>query len=406
MSTPPTDLVRVDEQRVSLYSTEFTVDPHRVYREMRRRYGSLVPVDLAPGVPATLVIGYRTALSILNDPDRFPVDPRAWETSVPPDCPVLPVFRWRPNASRNSGYLHTRLRQATSAAVDAVDQHAVIAMVERTAVPLINEFCSAGSADIVAQYAVPLVFAMVNDLLGCPSQISEKAAAAAASVFDGVHAEEANRAFEAAVGELIEYKRTDPGPDVTTGLLRHAAQLSDDELLHQVLSFYGVGTDPVQGLIINALRLMLTDDRFGGGILGGTLSTRDAIDEVLFDDPPLPNASVAYPKQPILLDGVWLPAHQPVVISLAGCNQDPEITVGDHVGNRAHLAWGAGPHTCPAKSLGYLIAQCAIDQLLDALPDLQPAVSAGEMRWRPGPMHRTLAELPVTFAPSPPLPVV
>ncbi|WP_157101442.1 hypothetical protein [Nocardia shimofusensis] len=36
--------------------------------------------------------------------------------------------------------------------------------------------------------------------------------------------------------------------------------------------------------------------------MGGTLTTRDAIDEVLFRDPPSPNASVAYPKQPILLD--------------------------------------------------------------------------------------------------------
>src|SRR5690606_993296 len=129
LSTLPTDLLRVDGQRVSLYSTEFTIDPHRVYREMRERFGSLVPVELAPGVPATLVIGYRTALSILNDPERFPVDPRTWEASVAPDCPVLPVFRWRPNASRNSGAAHERLRQATTAAVEAGDLHGLSAVV-------------------------------------------------------------------------------------------------------------------------------------------------------------------------------------------------------------------------------------------------------------------------------------
>ncbi|WP_040801055.1 cytochrome P450 [Nocardia higoensis] len=405
MSTPPTDLPAVDGQRVRLYSTEFTVDPHGAYREMRERYGSLVPVELAPGVPATLVIGYRTALSILNDPERFPVDPRAWEASVAPDCPVLPVFRWRPNASRNSGHVHERLRQATSAAVDAVDMHAVIAVVERTAIPLINGFCAEGSADLVAQYAFPLVYTVVNTLLGCPPDISAKAAAATASIFDGVQAADGERAFEDAVRELVEYKRAHPGADLTTALLGHAVQLDDDEILHQVLSFYGVGMEPVQGLIINALRLMLTDDRFSG-IVGGSLSTRDAIDDVLFTDPPLPNASVVYPRQPILLDDVWLPAHQPVVISLAGCNDDPEISAGDHAGNRAHLAWGAGPHSCPARSLGYVIAQCAVDQLLDALPDLRPAVPAAELRWRPGPMHRTLAELPVTFEPSPPLRVL
>jgi len=406
LSTPPTNSYRVDVQRVSLYSAEYTADPHGVYREMRERYGSLVPVDLAPGVPATLVIGYRTALGILNDPERFPVDPRSWETTVPADCPVLPVFRWRPNASRNSGYAHTRLRQATTAAVEGVDLHAAHAIVERTALPLINGFCEAGSADLVTQYVAPLVYAVMNQLVGCPPWISAKAAAATASVFDGVGVEEASRAFEHALTELVDYRRAHPGADITTTLLRHAVQLDDDEILHQVLMFYGVGIDPVQALILNALRLLLTDDQFGGEIVGGTMSTRDAIDGVLFDDPPLPNPSVVYPKQPILMEGTWLPAHQPVVISLAGCNDDPEIASEDHSGSRAHLAWGAGPHTCPARSLGYLIAQCAIDQLLDVLPEVQLAVPADELQWRPGPLHRSLGALPVTFPPAPPLPML
>ncbi|WP_067857500.1 cytochrome P450 [Nocardia shimofusensis] len=405
MSAPPTTPHRVDGQRVSLYSAEFTADPHRMYRQMRERFGSLVPVDVAPGVPATLVIGYRTALSILNDPERFPADPRGWEATVPADCPVLPVFRWRPNASRNSGYAHERLRKATTAAVESVDMHAAQALVEQTALPLINGFCEAGSADLGAQYVAPLVYTVVNQLVGCPPWISAKAAAATASVFEGAGLDEASRAFERALAELVDYKRAHPGADITTSLLRHHVQLDDEEILHQVLLFYGVGIDPVQALIVSALRLLLTDDRFGDGIVGGAMSTRDAIDRVLFDDPPLPNPSIVYPRQPILMEGIWLPAHQPVMISLAGCNDDPEIAGEDHFGSRAHLAWGAGPHTCPARSLGYVIAQGAIDQLLDVLPDVRLAVPAEELQWRPGPLHRTLAALPVVFPPAPPLPM-
>src|SRR5690606_27659193 len=157
-----------------------------------------------------------------------------------PDCPVLPVFRWRPNASRNSGAAHERLRQATTAAVEAVDLHGVIAVVERTAVPLINGFCAEGSADLVSQYAFPLVYTVVNTLLGCPPEISAKAASATASVFDAARAADGERAFEDAVRELIEYKRGRPGTDLTTSLLGHPARLSEEEILHQVLSFYGV----------------------------------------------------------------------------------------------------------------------------------------------------------------------
>ncbi|MGW5386446.1 cytochrome P450 [Nocardia sp. NPDC003963] len=400
---PPQVPGRGDEQRVALYSAEFAADPHRAYREMRARYGALVPVELAPDVPATLVIGYRAALRILNDPDRFPADPRHWERTVPADCPVLPVLQWRPNAPRSAGTEHARYRGATSAALNGVDLHALRGTVERFAVPLINSFCTAGSADLVAQYAFPLTFEVINAILGCPPDISARAAAATAAIFDGVDAEKGNRMFGEAVQELVAAKGVEPGDDVTSRLLHHAAQLDGTEMTHQVVALYGVGMGPMQSLIINTLSLILTDDRFADEMLGGALSTRDALDDVLFDDPPLPNASVTYPRQPILVDNVWLPPHQPVVISLAGCNNDPEIRDGDHIGNRAHLAWGAGPHACPAQPAAYLIAQEAIDQLLDALPEIRLAVPARELVWRPGPLHRTLAGLPVTFPPTPPL---
>ncbi|MEU1980644.1 cytochrome P450 [Nocardia sp. NPDC019395] len=409
MTTPPdpgrakTSSGPGDEHRIALYTPEFAAHPHRAYREMREHYGSLVPVELAPGVPATLVIGYRTALRILNDPDRFPADPRAWEQTVAEDCPVLPVLQWRPNAPRSAGREHARYRGATTAALDGVDLHAARRTVEQFAVPLINKFCSSGSADLVREYAFPLTFEVINAMLGCPPEISERAAAATAAIFDGVHAEEGNRMFGEAVHDLVDSKRSAPGDDITTRLLHDPAGFDEAEMLHQVIALYGVGMGPMQSLIINALRLMLTDNRFADDMLGGAVSTRDALDDVLFDDPPLPNASVTYPRQPVLIENAWLPAHQPVVISLAGCNNDPEIRTGNHTGNRAHLAWGAGPHACPAQHTAYVVAQEAIDQLLDALPEIRLAIPGEELAWRPGPLHRTLATLPVTFPPSPPL---
>ena len=394
-----------DGPRISLYSGDFAVDPDRAYRDMRDRYGSLVPVELAPGVPATLVVGYRTALRILNDPEHFPADPRIWQRDVPADCPVLPVLQWRPTAPRNAGAEHERYRTATTSALGAVNLHALRAVVERTAVSLINRFCAVGEADLVGDYAAPLAFEIVNAILGCPPQISEKAAAATAAIFDGVDAREANLMFDEAVLELVRLKRAEPGDDIATRLHTDPARFDEYEMVQQALALYGVGMGPLQGLIINTLRLILADDRFGDGVLGGALSTRDALDEVLFTDPPLPNASVTYPRHPILIDGIWLPAHQPVVISLAGCNSDPEIGDGYHAGNRAHLAWGAGPHACPAKSMAYLIAQGAVEQLLDALPEMRLAVAPDTLIWRPGALHRTLAALPVMYPPSPGLPL-
>ncbi|MFC9440026.1 cytochrome P450 [Nocardia sp. NPDC057030] len=395
--------IDTDGPRVLLHTPEFAADPHRAYAEMRRQYGSLVPIELAPDVPATLVVGYDAALRILNDPEHFPADPRTWQQNIPDDSPIKPMMEWYPNALRNSGAAHARYRQAYTAAIDGIDLHALHSTVERIAIPLINTFCTTGSADLVTQYAFPLVFDVLNQMVGCSAELGQRVATGMAQLFDTVNAAQGMQMLSEALLELITLRRAEPGDDVTSRLAHHPAELDDTEMLSQLISFYGAGIEPQQNLIINTLLLMVTDDRFGGHVLGGSMSTRDALDEVLFNDPPMANFCTSYPRQPILIDNNWLPAHQPVLISLAGCNNDPEIRGGDRTGNRSHLAWAAGPHACPAKSVAYLIVQDAIDQLLDALPEIELAVAPDELAWRPGPFHRAVAALPVVFPKSPPL---
>lgn len=147
---------------------------------------------------------------------------------------------------------------------------------------------------------------------------------------------------------------------------------------------------------------MMTDDRFGEELLAGALTVRDAIDEVLFVDPPVANSRPRYPRQLQIIGEASVPEHQPVLVSFAASNSDPTVG-GDRTGNRSHLAWGAGPHQCPAQSLAMVIVQGALDQLLDALPDIRLAVPAAEVRWRASPFHRGHVAIPATFPPSPPL---
>ncbi|MGW6727395.1 cytochrome P450 [Nocardia sp. NPDC055029] len=393
------------DERVPMYAPEFAADPQAAYREMRRRFGSVVPVELSPGIRATLVIGYHTAVRILNDPEHFPADPRMWQRNIPQDCPVLPMLQFRPAALRTTGAEHTRYRQANVAGIAGVDLYAMHATIEQFAIPLINSFCVTGSADLLSQYAFPLVFQALNSMLGCTPEIGAQVATGMAQIFEGDDAEAGNNLLASALTDLVALRQREPGDDVATRLLHHPAALTDEEMVHQLLVLYGAGIEPMLNLVVNTLRLMLTDDRFAGNVLGGSLSTRDALDEVLFTDPPLANFCMTYPRQPILIDEMWLPANEPVVISMSACNNDPAIAGRDVVDNRAHLAWSAGPHGCPAKSVAYLIVQDAIDQLLDALPELKLAVPAEELVWRPGPFHRSLAALPVEFPKTPPLPM-
>ncbi|MBF6375283.1 cytochrome P450 [Nocardia farcinica] len=396
-----------DGPRFPIYTPEFAADPHGAYAEMRRHHPSLAPVEIAPGTPATLVIGYRTAVRILHDPERFPADPRAWQKKVPADCPILPMLEWRPNALRSSGFDHVRYRSANKSAIEGVDLHAMHAVVERIAVPLINGFCADGRADLLSQYIHPLVFTALNTMLGCSADIGQRVAAGMAAVFEsGEGAEAGNQMLLEALLELTGYRRAHPEDDITSRLVTHETGLTDEEMIHQLVTLYGAGIEPEVNLIANTVLLMLTDDRFAGSVLDGRLKTRDALDEVLFTDPPMANYCVSYPRQPMLVDGVWLPANEPVLISMSACNNDPAVNPGGADAlplNSSHLAWSAGPHSCPAHQVATLIAQDAIDQLLDALPEIELAVPREQLTWRPGPFHRALESLPVTFPPTAPL---
>nr|WP_246461914.1 cytochrome P450 [Nocardia transvalensis] len=382
-----------------MYVPEFAADPHAAYRRMRARYGSLVPVELDPGVPATLVVGYRTALRILNDPEHFPADPRIWQQSVPDECPVKPMLMYRRNALRTAGEEHARLRRAYSVLGD-VDENRLLAAVDGAVEPLINRFRAQGCVDLRAEYVFPAVFGVLSDLMGLPADLASRTYDGMAKIMDGVDAAAGEREFGAALFEAVQLKQAHPGgSDLMSRLMAHSADLTVEEVVMQVALPFAAGCEPTVNLVCNALRLLMSDERFAGDVLGGSLTTRDALDEVLFTDPPLPNFGITYPRQPILVDGVWLPAHQPVVISYAACNNDPEIAGGDRAGNRSHLAYGAGVHRCPATSMVLVIAIHIIDQLLDAFPDLRLGVAPEELRYRTGIFHRALAALPAAFDP-------
>lgn len=388
--------------RTPLYGAEFAANPGRFYAHLRR-FGSLAPVELAPGVPATLVIGYDAALEVLRDPATFPKDPRRWEKGVPADCPVLPMMMYRPNCLFTDASVHARLRGAVTDSLDRIDVNALRGHVERCADTLINRFAPDGEADLVGQYAKVLPLLVFNELFGCSPDIGDRLVYGMSGIFDGVDAERANAELTKGVAELIALKHRRPGPDVTSWLLSHPARLTDEEMAHQLIVLMGAGTEPEQNLISNTLRLLLSDDRFAGDLSGGNLPIEDALDEVLWTDPPMANYAVTYPEQHLSFAGTYLPANQPVVISFAAANTDPSKFSEHRAGNRAHLAWSAGPHTCPAKGHARLIACVAIEQLLDRLPELRLALPVDELEWRPGPFHRALSSLPVRF-PAMPVP--
>ncbi|WUW98778.1 cytochrome P450 [Streptomyces sp. NBC_01450] len=389
--------------RTPLYEAAFAADPTATYTRMRR-LGTVVPVELAPGVDASMVIGYETALRVLRDPGTFSKDPRRWralaEGTVGPDSPVMPMMEYRPSCMFTEGEEHRRRRAVVEDSLSRVDPIALRGYVEDTADTLIDRFQEAGEADLLGQYAAALPLLVLTRMIGCPAAYGERLFIAMTAIFEaGSDAKRAHGEALQCLNELVAFKRANPGPDVISWMMAHPVAVTDEELVHELSVLFGAGTEPEQNLIANALRLLLSDDRFAGRLSGGSLPIDDALDEVLWKDPPMANYCVHFPVHDVVLDGVRLRKGDPVIISMAAANNDPAQSSHQIVGNRAHLAWSAGPHVCPAQGSARLIATVAIEKLLDRLPDVELAVPGAELKWRPGPFHRALAALPVHFPP-------
>ncbi|MDI2132546.1 cytochrome P450 [Yinghuangia seranimata] len=391
---------------VPLYGAAFADDPAAVYAELRA-LGPVAPVLVAEDVEASLVVSYEAALQLLRSPETFSKDPRRWKAvldgRIPPTHPVMPMMGYRPNALFTDGEEHARFRSAISDSLDRVDPIELREYVRRAADTLIDGFGPDGKTDLRREYALVVPLLVFMEMFGCPSAIAEKLVRGMSGIFDVVDAEKSNALLLEGMVELVALKRAQPGADVTSWLMAHPADLTDEEMVHQLVVLMGAGTEPQQNLISNSLRLLLSDDRFAGDLSGGSMPIEDALDEVLWSDPPMANYGVHFPVRDVDLHGVRLREGEPVVVSFAAANTDPALTTDHRAGNRAHLAWSAGPHTCPAKDGARLIATVAIERLLDRLPDIELAVPAERLRWRPGPFHRALAELPVVY---PPLTVV
>ncbi|WP_406005833.1 cytochrome P450 [Streptomyces sp. NBC_00637] len=383
--------------RVPLYGPEFAADPQAYYTYLRH-YGPTAPVEITPGVEATLVTDYASALQLLQDSGSFRKDARRWrdfnEGRIAPDSPVLPVLAHRPNCMYTDGAEHLRLRQSITDSMARVDPMQLSQSVEKISDFLISQFSERGSADLIGSYAKQLPLFVFNELFGCTADIGDRVFFGISGMFDGVNADKAIEVLFQAVGELVALKRRKPGEDVTSWLLQHHTNLTDEEMLHQVALLLGAGAEALVNLIGNTLHRLLTDDRYAheGGLID------EAMDDTLWENPPMTNFAAHYPVADMEFAGQKLTAGDLMLVSIAAANTGPALSAARKAGsNRAHLAWSAGPHACPSKEPARQIAVSAIETLLNRLPDVTLSVPEESLTWRPGPFSRGLVTLPARF---------
>lgn len=397
--------------RVPLHGPEFQTDPAALYRAMRAEHGPVVPVTMEGGVPAWLVVGYRELHQVLNETDVFQRSSERWNSwdLVPPDWPLSPLVMRSPTILYAEGAEHRRRSGAVNDALAAVDAHELRTNVTRMADRLIDEFCASDGVDLRTAYAARLPAQALGWIYGLDDAGGDHLAEVMTTMIDG--GPDTMKARESLIGlmaDIVTRRRAAPGPDLVSRMLAHPAGYTVEEIILELIVVLGGGNQPTSEWLGNALRLMLTDDRFAASIVGARSSAREALNEVLWEDTPTQIYAARYAVHDVQLGGTSIRGGDMLLLGLAAANHDPDVrsapTAAGDRGNHAHLSFSHGAHGCPypAQEIAEAITITGIEVLMDRLPDLELAIPAHELRWRPSPWVRGVTSLPVTFTPAPP----
>ncbi|THA24076.1 cytochrome P450 [Streptomyces sp. RKND-216] len=391
-----------------LYGPEADADPMALYEKLRAEHGAVAPVLVHGDLPAWLVLGHRENLEVARTSTLFSRDSRRWrdmaEGNVPPDHPLTPMTAWQPLCVFADGPDHERLRRAVTDSLSRFEARGIRRYVTRFSHQLIDDFAAVGRADLVDQFAAQLPLRVVTQLFGMPEDYGPRLVDAARDMLGGTEtAVASNDYLTETLQQLVERKRVTPGHDVASKLIEHPARLSDDEVREHLRVVLVSANEPTVNLIAGTLRLVLTDRRFRANLAGGHMTLPDALEQVLWDDPPMTTNLGRWATGDVELAGKRIKEGDLLILGLAAGNADPAIRPDTSTalhGNRSHLAFSGGPHECPGQDLGRAIADTGIDVLLSRLPDLRLAVPEEELTWNASLMSRPLAALPVRFTPG------
>ena len=390
---------------MNLFGDEYQSDPMGVYERLRKEHGQVAPVLLAGDVPAWLVLGYRENLEVARTPNRFSHDSRLWrelkEGRVSPDNPVLPIVGWNASCVFAEGEEHERLRSAVTDSLGRFDRRGIRRHITRYTNLLVDQFCADGQADLVSQFAEHLPMLVMAHLVGMTDDYGPRLAKAALSLVKGTgDVLAADQFITESIREVVRRKQVSPGADLASWLLGHQAKLTEEEVVQHLRLIMIAANETTITLIKNTLRMVLADRRFRASLAGGHMTLPDAVEHVLWNEPPLAVNPGRWATSDVTLGGQQIKAGDMLLLGLAAGNTDPAIRPdldAPMYGNRSHLAFSSGPHECPGQDIGRAITDTGIDALLTRLPDMRLSVPEDELTWISSWMSRHLVTLPVEF---------
>nr|WP_278459136.1 cytochrome P450 [Thermobifida fusca] len=386
---------------------ELDADLPDVLERLRKQFGRIAPVEVAPGVAAWILLGYDVNRRVLQDSAEFARDPRRWrearEGRATPEKVPGPFWYFR-NALASDDPDHSRYRPVIVDALSGITADGTRLAVRRIATELLAPVALTGKADLVADFAFRVPLLVLNRYFGLSAEEGLELVELMRQVWDGgEEAEKARLGLFAYAQSVTARRRENPGSDIVSRMVRHPNALDDEEIAHQLILLISAAHDPLMNLIANTAHTLLTDEEVRYDLAGAHLRVEEVVDTVLWRSPPITLLPGRYPVRDTLLEGAYVQEGDCLIIGYGPAHADPAVAPYidplSPSGIRGHLAWGTGPHACPAQRISRQIAVDAVSALLDLLPDVRLAVPPESLERRRSLFAHGLKALPVTFTP-------
>lgn len=398
---------------VNIFSRAHKRDPFPFYARLRAEapvFRTTVPVF----GDVWLVTRYDDVAALLKDGARFVKDPRnaglTDRKSIPKWFPAS-IKALEQNMLDMDEPAHGRLRRLVNAAFTRRRIEQLRPRVQEIATELLDGLAGRGSADLMADFALPLPLIVICELLGVPVEDRRKfhrwsqAFLSNSSNLRMALALPRMFAFVRYLRRLFDERRADPRDDLVSALAQaedRGDRLNDHELVAMAILLLIAGHETTVNLIGSGTLALLQNGAERDRLVRHPALIATAIEELLRFAAPVETTTERYAAETMTLHGQTIAQGDVVFAVIASANRD-ETRFADpdrlDLGRdpNPNIAFGQGIHFCIGAHLAKMEAEIAFNSLLDRFPALELAAPAETLRWRETPVVRGLEALPVAF---------
>jgi cytochrome P450 len=403
-------------RKYDLYSDRFRAETYATFAQMRAED----PVFCQPGVDGETMIWFVTrhddVVAVLLDDQRFVRDPalaltteelEAWSSGMPESFAFIDQ-----HMLNRDGDDHRRLRRLVTKAFTPRMVEQLRPRIQDIADELLDAVEAHGRMDLVEEFAFPLPITVIAELLGIPVADRDRFRRWSNAIVTPALGPEALAEFGALMGEFVAYlnelfeeRRSEPAEDLVSALLQvrdGGDSLGEQGLFSMVVLLIVAGHETTVNLIANAVLALLEHPDQLDELRSDPGRIPAAIEELLRYDGPVERTLNRWAAADVELGSHTIRRGDLVIAILGSANRDPDRFADPDVldldrQDTKHVAFGRGSHYCLGAPLARLEGEIALTTLLRRLPGLRLAVPREELTWRPVPLFRALASLPVAW---------